>query len=231
MDPLRSPRTLAQPLSRPAFRPVVCLDQGLTHGADVTAVAGPGVDAAVDEHILALAAAAVDHGAQPAPLTVDLTGCAHLRTIPTTVATLIERHQIAPGDLGVKLAADRAMADTEETGRVFSALRALGCPVGVAEVGSSLGSLRLLAILEMDFAEVAPELVAGMLQGPDSLCEMEAVLRRIDEAGLVSVAAGVANHDQAQWLRDLRCQHGHGLYFGEPSHWLAPSTVHHCQAR
>lgn len=70
-----------------------------------------------------------------------------------------------------------------------------------------------------------------MLQGPDSLSETEAVVRRIDDAGLVSVAAGVSNHDQAQWLRDLRCHRGHGLYFGEPSHWLTPSTLHHCTER
>ena len=43
MELARDPRTLARPLARPAFRPIVCLDQGLTHGAEVTAVAGPGV--------------------------------------------------------------------------------------------------------------------------------------------------------------------------------------------
>lgn len=232
MDPLSHPRThtLARPVVRPAYRPIVCLDHGLTHGAEVTAVTAPATTAAVDETVLSLAVAAADQASQAAALTVDLTGTARLRDLPATVSALIRRHQVDPASLGIKLDAARAVADLPETTEAFDGLRRLGCPVGIAGVGASLGSLRLLGSLPMDFAELSAELVDRMLEGADALAETAAVLRRVADAGLVSVGAGVATHEQAQWLRDLGCQRGHGLYFGEPSHWLAPSTAHGCPA-
>lgn len=230
MDVRPSPRTLTRPAARPAYRPIVCLDHGLTHGAEVTAVAAPHAEVPMDEAILALAVAAVGHSPQPVALTVDVTGSSHLPALPATVAELLRRHQLDPADVGVKLASRRVAADLAEATEVFAGLRALGCPVGVSGVGGSLGSLRLLGALDMDFAELDADLVGHMLEGPDALAETAAVLRRVTDAGLESIAAGVASHEQAQWLHDLGCRHGHGLYFGEPSHWLAPSTDHHCPA-
>ncbi|MEQ1786696.1 MAG: EAL domain-containing protein, partial [Acidimicrobiales bacterium] len=111
-----------------------------------------------------------------------------------------------------------------------AALRSLGCEVGLSGVGATFASVRLLHIVPIDFAELAPSAVDGLLDDPDVLAEASGVLSVAMAARVPTIASGVDSYAQAQWLRDLGCNLAHGPFFGRPSDWLVLPTKHGCDA-
>lgn len=232
MDPRRhAPETLADQLEL-GYQPVVCLSLGLTHGARAVTPSPPTPGPAPTPlvQVLALVAAGMAQAGPPANVALDLPRHALDDALPSLVERTLQRYGVLPTAISFVLSANDAMADLRSTSSTVAALRALGCEVGLSGVGATFASVRLLHIVPIDFAELAPSVVEGLLEDPDVLAEASGVLHLAAEAGVPTIASGVDSDAQAQWLRDLGCNLAHGPFFGHPSDWLVLPTTHGCDA-
>lgn len=232
MDPRRhAPETLADQLEI-GYQPIVCLSLGLTHGARAVSTSEPtsGPAPAAGVPVLGFVAANMAQAGPPANVALDLPRQALGDALAELVEQTLLRYDVLPTAISFALSANDAMADLRTTSSTVAALRGLGCEVGLSGVGATFASVRLLHIVPIDFAELAPSVVEGLLDDPDVLAEAAGILHLAAEAGVPTIASGVDSYAQAQWLRDLGCNLAHGPFFGHPSDWLVLPTKHGCDA-
>ncbi len=229
---MSDPRPVAAEV-RLGYQPVVCLTQGLTHGADATSSpVGPGGPAdAVEQppwRILEQVAAEAAAVGPPVRISVSLpTRALEDDDLLLAVAHLSHRHHLQPGTLALALSGP-APASREATADALHSLRSLGCSVGVDHFGRDLDSLRRLRDLPVDFVRLDASVVAGLLLDGDGLTLAASLLARARDHGVATVATGVDGPAQAAWLADLGCDHGQGPFFGPPREWLTLPTRHTC---
>ncbi|MEQ1788180.1 MAG: EAL domain-containing protein, partial [Acidimicrobiales bacterium] len=161
MDPRRhAPQIPAQ--LQLAYQPIVCLSLGLTHGARAVALHHPSTGPAPMAQVLALVAAGMGQAGPPANVALDLPRQALDGALPGLVERTLQRFGVLPTSISFALSANDAMADLRTTSSSVAALRSLGCEVGLSGVGATFASVRLLHIVPIDFAELAPSAVDGL---------------------------------------------------------------------
>lgn len=229
---------------RVAYEPTICLALGLTHGAVASArwhdggAAAHGVLGVADETGLGAAlttavfhrvAKEVGQAGIAGQVLVDLPGSLiRDADLASRVAETLELHGVPHGAIGFRVEVAHALWDVPATASLFDALRALGCPLGLAGLGRSLTPTMHVDRLRPDGVSIDPALVQRMLEHPDGMTELTGVLRLADRLGLDVLATAVETRGQADWLRDLGCTLAQGPLYGGPSDCLVVPDRHPC---
>ena len=230
-----------------AFQPIVCLSHGLSHRSQVLArwrppgdrtrpldelVAGADVDgtaALLGGAVLDRATLAMAHTGPSTRVAIRLPG-AQFRdpSLPSDVFRVLTRHRLAPGSLSIQVPAMAVLADIRTASVTLQTLRDLGCSVGLADVGSMIGSLSQMHRLPLDFVQFGRATVTRLLVEPDVLSLVGTLLMTAEERGLPSVADGVETVEQLDWLRDLGCRFAQGPVLGPVGRTLDLPAPHEC---
>jgi EAL domain-containing protein (putative c-di-GMP-specific phosphodiesterase class I) len=230
-----------------AFQPIVCLSHGLSQRSQVVArwrapgdrtrplqelVAGADVDgtaAVLGRAVLHRAALAMEHAGPSAAIAVRLAG-AQFRdpSLPSAIDRVLASHGLESGSISIQVPAMTALVDITSAIGTLHALRELGCPVGLVDVGSTIGSLSQMHRLPLDFVQLSRTTIGGLLLEPDVLSLVGTLLRIADDRGLPTIADGVESIEQLDWLRDLGCRFAQGPVVGPQG--LAPDlpSAHQC---
>ena len=216
-----------------AFQPIVCLSHGLSHRSQVLArwrspgdrtrpldelVAGADADgtaALLGAAVLDRATLAMAHTGPSTRLAIRLPG-AQFRdpSLPSDIFRVLARHRLAAGSLSIQVPAMAALADIRAASATLQTLRDVGCSVGLADVGSMVGSLSQMHRLPLDFVQLGRATIARLLTEPDVLSLVGTLLTTAEERDLPSVADGVETVQQLDWLRDLGCRFAQGPVLG-----------------
>jgi EAL domain-containing protein (putative c-di-GMP-specific phosphodiesterase class I) len=118
--------------------------------------------------------------------------------------------------LTVELTESSIVQDPARATRVFEALKALDTTVAMDDFGTGYSSLAYLQRLPIDVLKIDRSFVTGMMNDPDSVAIVRAVLSLAEALGMSTTAEGIETVELATTLSALGCASGQGYYFAKP---------------
>jgi len=139
---------------------------------------------------------------------------------------LVDRHGITPTDIEVEITETAFLK--ERAGNVINmltTLRAAGMTVALDDFGTGFSSLSHLRNFPVDTIKIDSSFVGGLENSRRDRDIIKAVLQLGNALGMTTVAEGIENEAQADFLATHDCVLGQGFYFapavaaGEVVHW------------
>jgi diguanylate cyclase len=136
--------------------------------------------------------------------------------LPNRIATLLERHGIAPTQLTVEVTESAAMSDTGRAVAVLEEIRASGVGVSVDDFGTGNASIEYLAKLPASEIKIDRSFVTDILTDARSEAIVRSTIDLARNLGLTVVAEGIETQDAMMHLAGLGCGVGQGYFISRP---------------
>jgi diguanylate cyclase (GGDEF)-like protein/PAS domain S-box-containing protein len=194
----------------------------LPPGAFVPFAEEVGLIDVVDRFVLAEACAQMHYWQQRGLVSADTEISVNLSarelTDPGTathVAEMLASSAFDPSNLILEITESAMMHDTETVVQNLHALRALGLRIAVDDFGTGYSSLAYLEQFPVDILKIDRSFVTA-LSDDDPAGLARAVIQIAETLGLMTVAEGVENAEQAERLHALGCRAAQGYHLGMP---------------
>ena len=125
----------------------------------------------------------------------------------------------ADGDgraLEIEITESLLMGDIDRSIAILQRLRALGCRIAIDDFGTGYSSLNYLSRLPADALKIDQSFVGRLSTDRDTLALVENIVALAHSLGLIVVAEGVENVEQADLLRRMGCDELQGFLLGRP---------------
>jgi EAL domain-containing protein (putative c-di-GMP-specific phosphodiesterase class I) len=135
------------------------------------------------------------------------------------LAGLEDELRASPGlgaRLGLEVTESELMSDVERAIEALDAVRALGLLVAIDDFGTGYSSLSYLKRLPVDTVKLDRSFIDGLPDNPGDVALAEMFMELTRRFALVSVAEGIENERQAQWLAAHGCMVAQGFLFSRP---------------
>jgi diguanylate cyclase (GGDEF)-like protein/PAS domain S-box-containing protein len=122
-----------------------------------------------------------------------------------------------PADrLVVEITETAIFEDLTATSKVLASLRELGVRVAIDDFGTGYSSLSYLSDLPVDILKVDKSFIDRVCTGEQGQSLTSAILTMSQAMGLQTVAEGVEQREQADWLQHANCALGQGYLWSRP---------------
>ena len=138
------------------------------------------------------------------------------RKLPAVVKAIIEHHGIEPGFLTLELTESILMNDIEDKIEVMNRLKSLGVKLAIDDFGTGFSSLSYLRRLPLDELKIDKSFVDTLLEEEKSRALASSVIYLGRNLGLLTVAEGVEEKGQLDFLQQQRCDLYQGALFSMP---------------
>jgi diguanylate cyclase (GGDEF)-like protein/PAS domain S-box-containing protein len=135
---------------------------------------------------------------------------------PSVVATALRDFEIDPATICLEITESALLRDLEAAEQALLGLRRIGVRIAVDDFGTGYSSLTHLKLLPIDLLKIDRSFVSELGHNPDNTAIVGAVIRLAAALGMTSVAEGVEDEEQAEWLTSLGCELAQGYYFARP---------------
>lgn len=136
--------------------------------------------------------------------------------LATTIAAIVQHHQIDPRGLKLELTESVAMEDVDTAIQQLLKLKNKGLHISLDDFGTGYSSLSYLHRLPIDSLKIDKSFVDRM----ETISENADIVGTIVSLGhrlqLDIIAEGVETLAQARLLNKLRCQYAQGYFFAKP---------------
>ncbi|MCB9960091.1 MAG: bifunctional diguanylate cyclase/phosphodiesterase [Rhodospirillaceae bacterium] len=146
------------------------------------------------------------------------------------VRRVINETGIDPHDLEIEITESMLMQDVNRAELQLYRLADQGISVAVDDFGTGYSSLAYLKRFPVTSLKIDRSFVKDILQDPDDLAIVQAIVTMGKSLGLTIVAEGVETEEQFQLLSGLDCDVIQGFLLGRPSPPDAIETLHLRQA-
>jgi diguanylate cyclase (GGDEF)-like protein/PAS domain S-box-containing protein len=133
------------------------------------------------------------------------------------IADALRIHDVPPANLVVEITESTLIIDTDDAGHALRTLCDLGVRMAIDDFGSGYSSLSYLQRFPVDYLKIDRSFVAGIGRDPGTEALAHAIVRLAGALGIVAVAEGIEDAEQAAALRHWGCEHGQGFLFARPS--------------
>ncbi|WP_082095907.1 putative bifunctional diguanylate cyclase/phosphodiesterase [Demequina flava] len=142
------------------------------------------------------------------------------------VLSAIGRYHLSPQRLVVELTEASLVAPNTRIRHELTELRNAGVPILLDDFGTGVSPLSYLRDLPVSGVKLDMSFVAGIPEDPAGARVSRALGALARELGLATIAEGIENEDQAQFLADCGWRYGQGWLFGvaQPVGALREST-------
>jgi EAL domain-containing protein (putative c-di-GMP-specific phosphodiesterase class I) len=119
------------------------------------------------------------------------------------------------------------MRDIETTAHVCRALQALNVRIAIDDFGTAYSSLSSLKRLPLDIVKIDRSFISGVIDDPHDQTIAETIMSIAARFGFESLAEGVEEARQIDWLRVRGCDYMQGYSISRPlpmgafKSWLA----------
>jgi diguanylate cyclase (GGDEF)-like protein len=141
-----------------------------------------------------------------------------------TVAKALRENELPPHLLELEITETILMDRVEENIRQLHELKALGVTIALDDFGSGASSLAYLKDFPVDSVKICQSFVLNLPDSDDDSAIASAVLGLAQGMRLTSVAEGVENEAQANFLKERRCDFLQGYLFSKA---LPPDEMEH----
>ncbi|MDQ3483394.1 MAG: EAL domain-containing protein [Pseudomonadota bacterium] len=138
--------------------------------------------------------------------------------IVDTVAKLIDRSGIKPGQVELEITEGVFLADGDTTDDTFARLKKVGVRLALDDFGTGYSSLGYLKKAPFDKIKIDQSFVRGAASPTSrNSAIIRAIVSLADSLEMESCAEGVETHDDLALIRELGCSHIQGYIFGRPA--------------
>jgi diguanylate cyclase len=137
-------------------------------------------------------------------------------SIVATVSGALARSGLDPSLLVLELTEAVMVQDTELAATRLGQLKSLGVRLAIDDFGTGYSSLGYLRQLPFDILKVDKGFVDGVTHGSTEPALTRAILTLADSLGMIAVAEGVEEAEQARALQELGCRYAQGYLFSRP---------------
>ena len=132
------------------------------------------------------------------------------------VLDALDRHGLPASMLVVEITESTAMTDFDATTGRLARLRAAGVRIALDDFGIGYSNLSQLARLPLDMLKIDRSLVTGIGRAPKSEAIIRAIIGMARALGCRTVAEGIENPLQRDFLQALGCDCGQGYLLARP---------------
>jgi diguanylate cyclase (GGDEF)-like protein len=126
------------------------------------------------------------------------------------------RDGVTLANVGVEITESDAMRDVEATRRVCRALRKLNVQIAIDDFGTGYSSLSFLKRLPVDIVKIDRSFISGLLSDPHDETIAETIISITERFGFESLAEGVEQPAEIDWLRARACRYVQGYAICHP---------------
>ena len=137
-------------------------------------------------------------------------------SVPAIVRAALAASGLAGRRLKLEITESALIAEPERIAEALRALKALGVTIAMDDFGTGYSNLSYLQKLPIDVLKIDRSFVTGMLEDPDKVAIVRAVLSLAQALGMRTVAEGIETEELARTLAALGCVHGQGYAFSRP---------------
>ncbi len=157
----------------------------------------------------------LSEGCQPVPVSVNVSQVNFYNpNLVENLCKLVDTYHIPAGFLQLELTESAYMENPRIMQDVIHRLRAKGFPIHMDDFGSGYSSLNMLKNIEIDILKID----LGFLRDADHSGRAEniiaSIVRMAKWLGIPTVAEGVEDGHQAEFLRSIGCEYAQGYHYG-----------------
>jgi EAL domain-containing protein (putative c-di-GMP-specific phosphodiesterase class I) len=167
--------------------------------------------------LVVLRQAVRDHQHMGGELTINFSAAtlSHPNWVREVVRALVDEG-MQPGRLWLEITESALLPERQRWLAGLVALRGLGVRVALDDFGMGYSSLSHLRQVPVDLIKIDRSFVEGIGQGQVSEEILQAILQLANSFGLKTLAEGVENRTQLDWLSRNGCDYAQGYYVGLP---------------
>ena len=155
-------------------------------------------------------------GLPPIRVVVNLSSRQLRRSLPETVARILQATGLEARYLGLELTESLLVNHHQEGTDTLHALRAMGLHLAVDDFGTGYSSFSYLKHLPLDALKIDRSFVREITTSPDDAAITTAIIAMAHALGLEVVAEGVETEAQRDVLRRQGCDAMQGYLFSRP---------------
>jgi len=121
-----------------------------------------------------------------------------------------------PDLLVLEITETTLMANTDATIARLNELKSLGVHVAIDDFGTGYSSLAYLSRFPIDTLKIDRSFVADVAKSSEAAALIHTLVQLGKNLGLETLAEGIEDLDQMQFLRDEQCDSGQGYLFARP---------------
>jgi diguanylate cyclase (GGDEF)-like protein/PAS domain S-box-containing protein len=134
----------------------------------------------------------------------------------STVAEALRVNRLRPGQLVLEITESAVLGDFEAVAPRLAALREMGVLIAIDDFGTGYSSLAYLSHLDVDILKIDKSFVDRVTLDRQAAAVTEAIISIGQSLQLQTIAEGVEDPGQADWLRDSGCSIGQGFVWSRP---------------
>ena len=138
------------------------------------------------------------------------------RDLAEEILTVLAEAKFPPERIEVELTENALITDMEGARLTITRLKAAGIRVAIDDFGKGYSSLYYLRELPFDVVKIDQSFVSTRQTNPESAKIVSAVIGLSEALGLATVAEGIEQSADAEWLRAQGCATGQGFLYSEP---------------
>jgi diguanylate cyclase (GGDEF)-like protein len=143
----------------------------------------------------------------------------HSGAFMESLQTQLKRFPHVAAYLGIEISETGAMHHAAHSIAALNEMRDLGVRIALDDFGTGYSSLTHLKRLPLDVVKIDRSFVAGLPSDQHDQVLCEAMISLADRFGFATLAEGIENQQQAEWLRAHGCRFGQGYDLGRPASW------------
>jgi diguanylate cyclase len=137
-------------------------------------------------------------------------------TFPDTVAALLQRHDVRPGELEFEITESALVADPTHVEAVLRRFAGMGISVAMDDFGTGYSCLANLERLPLNAIKIDKSFVLAMAGSPDAAAIVQSVIDLGRNLGLTVIAEGVETEASWQDLATRGCDIAQGYLLSRP---------------
>ncbi|MCM1325265.1 MAG: bifunctional diguanylate cyclase/phosphodiesterase [Bacteroidales bacterium] len=132
------------------------------------------------------------------------------------ILKMIRKYQVEPSDIELEITESILIDDFDEVSDKLKQLREYGIRISLDDFGTGFSSLAYLKKLPIDTLKIDKSFIDTVLTDSATRIITESIINMVSMLGLETIAEGVEQEDQLQYLNNIGCDVIQGYLLGKP---------------
>ena len=129
---------------------------------------------------------------------------------------IVDQYHIDPSLIILEVTESVAMSNLEQVKIVIRKLHKMGFTISMDDFGSGYSSLNTLKDLDIAELKLDKEFLSEQSTSPRGKVVVESIIHLAKALSIITVAEGIENEVQLEFLKSISCDIGQGFYFAKP---------------
>ncbi len=157
------------------------------------------------------------HAPKRVPVSINLSSLDFQKAgLADFVIKSLKAHKLRGEDIIFEVQESVFLQDISTVKKAFEEMGAQGIRFAIDDFGTGNSSLKYLQLLAFDFIKIDKCFIKGVERTPENAAIAKSIIDIGRALGAVTIAEGVENEQEADWLRRAGCNFAQGYWFGKP---------------